>query len=114
MRERITSHEQALAIYRQATELYEKGDFEGAISLYDELLQAPPWLINPYEVRKVRAMAYCKVERFEEAEQELEDLMNVLSRFGEPSSGSQVRYWYLMAKYRGDQKRVMEEILSAD
>jgi len=83
-----------------------------AIGLLDRLLEATLGLVNPYEVRKVRAMAYSKVGRFEKAERELGDLMSVLRRFGEPGAGSQVRYWYLMALYRGDEKKVMEGILS--
>ena len=110
----ISTSEQALAIYRQAHVLYEKGDFRGAIALYDKLLQASIVTlrgVNPYEVRKVRAMAYCKVGRFAEAEMELKRLLAVLRSHGASVASSQVMYWYLVARYKGDEKKAMDEWL---
>jgi len=103
--------EEVRTALRLAGELYQKGDFIGAIAVYDRLVEAPPWLVNRYMVRLERAKAYCKVGRFEEAERELEDLMNVLRQFGEPSSTSTTRYWYLVARYKGDEKKAMDEVL---
>lgn len=108
----IVTAEQARAIYHQADVLYERGDFPAAIMLYDKLLEAPPGLVNPYEVRKVRAMAYCKVGRFSEAEQELKQLLDVLMSYGGTSaSSSSVGYWYLVARYKGDEKKAMDKFV---
>lgn len=110
----IATSEQARVIYHQANVLYERGDFRGAIALYEKLLDASiaaMRLINPYEVRKALAMAYCKVGRFAEAEQELKRLLAVLSSHGGSVASSQVMYWYLVARYKGDEKKAMDEWL---
>ena len=109
--EQITTAEQARVIYRKADALYKKGDFSGAIVLYDRLLKALPGLINPYEVRQARAMAYCKTGRFAEAEQELKQLLNVLESHGATIASSQVMYWYLVARYQGDTKKAMDDFI---
>lgn len=109
----IASSEQARAIHRQAKALYESGDYPGAIVLYDRLLEAPPGLVNPYEVRQARAMAYCKVGRFAEAEQELNQLLHVLTSRGAGGPSSPVRYWHLVARYKGDEKKAMDEFLKS-
>jgi len=107
----IATPEQARATYDQANVLYERGDFSGAIVLYDYLLDAPPGLVNSYEVRKIRAMAYCKVGRFPEAEQELKQLLDILRHHGAPVANSQVMYWYLVARCKGDEKKAMDKFL---
>ena len=111
--ERITTIEQARAAYQQADALYKKGDFDSAIVFYDKLLDATPGLVNPFEVRKVRAMAYCNVGRFDEAEQELKQLLDVLISYGGSTSSSSVRYWYLVACYKGDKKKAMDEFIKS-
>jgi tetratricopeptide (TPR) repeat protein len=111
--ERITTIEQARATYQQADASYKKGDFNGAIALYDKLLDTPLGLLNPYEVRKVRAMAYCNAGRFSEAEEELKQLLDVLISYGGSTSSSSVRYWYLVARYKGDKKRAMDEFVKS-
>ena len=107
--EQITTDKQARVIYRQADALYKRGDFSGAIVLYDKLLEALPGLVNPYEVRQVRAMAYCKAGRFFEAEQELKQLLDVLDSHGVPIASSKAMYWYLVARHQGDEKKAMDE-----
>jgi ribosomal protein L40E len=107
--EQIATTNQAQAIYHQADVLYKRGDFPRAIALYDKLLEAG--LANPYEVRKGRAMACCKAGRFSEAEQELKQLLEVLKSHGAPVASSQVMYWYLVAHYKGDEKKAMDEFV---
>jgi len=112
LHERINTVEQARAIYDKAQRLYKKGDFLGAIALYDELLaKAPIGMVNPYMVRKVRAIACCEAGRFAEAEQELNELLGVLMSGGSSASSSSVRYWYLVARYKGDKKKAMDEFV---
>ena len=110
----ISTSEQARAAYRQATVLYDSGDFPGAIVLYDKLLRVSVSAalgVNPYEVRKARPIAYCKVGRFDEAEYDLKRLLDVLKSHGGSGSSSQVMYWYLVARHKGDEKKAMDEWL---
>ena len=109
--EQITTLEQAKAVLHEADVLYERGDFAGAMVLYDKLLEQG--LVNPYIVRKARAIVYCKAGQFSKAEQELKQLLEVLSRYGPVSATSSTRYWYLVARNKGDEKKAMDEFLKS-
>ena len=112
--EQISTPEQARAVYRQANALYEAGDFVEAIVLYDKLVEADVSVtvaVNQFEVRKARAMAYCKVGRFDEAEQEFKRLLVILKSQSGSGAGSQVMYWLLVARHKGDEKKAMDEWL---
>lgn len=109
----ITTIEQSRTAYRLANAFYDKGDHHRAIAIYDRLLSgSTAGLINPYDVRKSRAMAYCKVGRFGEAEEELTQLLDVLKSHGAPVTSSQVMYWYLVARYRGDESKAVNEFVN--
>jgi tetratricopeptide (TPR) repeat protein len=113
MPEEITTVEQSRTAYRLANAFYDKGDYNRAIAIYDRLLSGPASsLINTYEVRKSRAMAYCKASRFGEAEKELTQLLNVLKSQGASVTNSQVMYWYLVARYQGDERKAMDEFVN--
>ena len=111
--EQITTLEQAKAVLHEADVLYERGDFAGAMVLYDKLLEGG--LVNPYIVRKARAIICCKAGQilFCKAEQELKQLLEVLNRYGPVSATSSTRYWYLVARNKGDEKKAMDEFLKS-
>lgn len=78
--------------------------------LFDRLLTEPSLsTINPHDIRKVRAMAYCKAGQFMEAEEELKQLFDVLKSHGASVTNSPVIYWYQVARYRGDEKKALDE-----
>jgi hypothetical protein len=58
---------------------------------------------------KQQAIADCKAGRFDEAEQSLSHLLGVLRQYGAPVEDSPVMYWYLVARYKGDEKKAMAE-----
>jgi tetratricopeptide (TPR) repeat protein len=107
--------EEAQALYRQAFKVYNAGEFPKAISLYNKLLEGerrnPSLLgsvgINIFEVRKFRAISFCKSGRYAEAENELKDLQAVVGQYGGRSS--QMKYWELVAHHKGDAKKAMDE-----
>ena len=105
----IETNQQAQDVYGQAQSLYDKGDFTGAIVLYDSLLDSGHG--NQYDLRLVRLQAYCKAARFSEAEQEAKQLLDVLKMGGAPVASSRVIYWYLLARYGGDEKKAMDEFV---
>lgn len=66
---------------------------------------------NRYEQQKLRAIADCKAGRHVEAETQLAALLDVLKQFGGDIENSQVRYWYLVARNRGDTTKAMDEFM---
>jgi len=117
--EEITTAEQARAVYLRAAKLHESGDFLGAIALYNKLVNLGLTNlildragINIHNVRKHRALAYLKSGQFAEAEQEFKDLQAVFrSVLGGQYTDSQYKYWELLARYKGDKKKAMDELL---
>lgn len=107
----ITNSSEVKDIRDEASSLYEKGDFSEAIVLYNKLLGASSGLVNRYEIRQSRAMAYCKLGRFSEAEQELKQILDVLGRNNPQGSKGQAMYWYLVARYKGDEEKAMKEFV---
>jgi tetratricopeptide (TPR) repeat protein len=105
--ERIASAEQAQTVFQYASVLSNKGDFMGAISLYDRLLAEAQHLTNPYKVREVRAIAYCEAGQFAEAEQALRELQDALG----PVGSEELRYWQLVAQHKGNKSKAMEEFV---
>ena len=66
---------------------------------------------NKYEAMQQQAIADCKDGRFTEAEQSLSHLLDVLRRYGAPVEDSPVMYWYLVARYKGDEGRAKTEFI---
>lgn len=106
----ITTPEEANATWKQANEFYDKGDFQAAIQLYTMLLESEVG-VDRLAIKEARAMACCKVGLYEQAERDLGELLDMLRRFRPDVSGSRVMYWYLVARYRGDEKKAMDEWL---
>jgi hypothetical protein len=67
--------------------------------------------MGTYDDRQSRAVADCKAGRFVEAERELEELLNVLKGGGIAVESTRTMYWYLVAKYKGDEKKAMDEFV---
>ena len=107
--------EEAQSLYQQAFELYNEGDFHKAISLFNRLLECDrrnPLLlgnagINIFEVRKFRAISFCKSGQYDDAEKELKNLRAVVGQYR--SRSVQMKYWELVAHHKGDTKRAMDE-----
>lgn len=109
--ERITTTDEAKVVSGSANVLYDEGAYTQAIHLYDKVLNEATWLANPWIVKEWRAKAYCKAARFEEAERDLRELLDVLEK-GRRVNNSKVMYWYLVARYKGDEKKAMSEFVN--
>jgi predicted Zn-dependent protease len=109
----ITTKQEAYAVACHVDVLKERENYADAILLLDKLVAAPRGLINdPYALRASRAKVLCKVGRFQEAERECKELLQVLRRFpgGETvAKGCDTMFWYLVARHKGDTKKAMAE-----
>lgn len=66
---------------------------------------------NRYELLKQQAIENCKAGRYDEAEEALSSLIEILKQQGAPLENSQTMYWYLLARYKGDEKKAMDEFM---
>lgn len=70
--------------------------------------------MNDFDAIRDRAILECKAGRYAEARHNLEGLLALLKRNGAPTTSSQTTYWYLVAKYDGDERRAMDEFIMLD
>ncbi len=96
---------------QRAHQLWLDKKYKEALSLYDLLLASLAKKSQPlYKIRERRAMVLCKLDRHIEAESEFQDIISTVERYaGRMSRSGNIFYWRLVAKYRGDEKRAMEE-----
>jgi tetratricopeptide (TPR) repeat protein len=99
-------------LLQTASECYDREQYEGAIELYDRVIDANDLGVNTYMVQEHRAMAYCKVGRFEEAERELSLLADMIEAKGGRLASSKVMFWLLVARHKGDEKKAMSEFIA--
>lgn len=111
----IASIEDAEAVAKRALHFHIKGDYVTAIKYYTHLLNAPQSsLVNRYGLLQERGIAFCENGNFKEAERDLEEVLQLLRRddcIGDTSKDSQAMYWLLVARYKGDKKKAMDEFV---
>ncbi|HUV02293.1 MAG TPA: tetratricopeptide repeat protein [Desulfobacteria bacterium] len=110
----IASIEDAETVAKRATAFHEKGDYADAIKYYTQLLNAPQGFVDRYAVLQERGMAFCENGNFNEAERDLEEVLQVLGSDdygGDISKDSQAMYWLMVARHKGDKKKAMDEFV---
>ena len=94
--------------------------YEKVIKIYDRILnEYPRFAINEFDIRRDRAIAYCHVERYEEAERELSEVISTVEEsiirqgfgamLGNKKSNS--HYWLLVARFKGNTDKAMNEFM---
>ena len=99
-------------LLQTASECYDREQYERAIEFYDRALDANDLRVNTYMVKEHRAMAYCKVGRFDEAERDLSALADMIETKSGRLASSKVMFWLLVARHKGDEAKAMSEFIA--
>lgn len=69
------------------------------------------WTIDTKQCSNMQLLPGCKAGRFDEAEKSLSHLLDILRRHGSTVEDSPVMYWYLVARYKGDERKAKDEFV---